>query len=49
MQTLGKTFDAQFKIVFAAIRQLMSPPETKRRVIGFHLKPDEDKPKAKKR
>jgi len=28
-------YDAQFKIVFDAIRQLMIPPETKKRKIGF--------------
>ena len=33
-----------------ARRQLMSPPETKRREIGFHVKhEDEAKQKAKKR
>ncbi|MCK5505442.1 MAG: ORF6N domain-containing protein, partial [Thermodesulfovibrionia bacterium] len=32
---LEKKYDAQFKIVFDAIRQLMSPPEKKKRKIGF--------------
>ena len=32
---LEKKYDAQFKIVFEAIRQLMEPPETKKRPIGF--------------
>ena len=32
---LEKKYDAQFKIVFDAIRQLMAPPESKRRRIGF--------------
>ena len=41
-------YDAQFRIVFDAIRQLMTPPEPKRREIGFHVKYDDDKPKAKK-
>jgi hypothetical protein len=45
---LEKKYDRQFKIVFDAIRQLMSPPEPKRREIGFHVKYDDDKPKAKK-
>jgi phage regulator Rha-like protein len=31
-------YDAQFKVVFDAIRQLMTPPEPKRKQIGFHAK-----------
>ena len=49
LESLEKKYDAQFKVVFDAIRQLMSPPEPKRREIGFHVKYDDDKPKAKKR
>jgi hypothetical protein len=45
---LEKKYDAQFKMVFDAIRQLMSPPEPKRREIGFHVNYDDAKPKAKK-
>jgi phage regulator Rha-like protein len=49
LDALEKKYDRQFKIVFNAIRQLMSPPpEPKRREIGFHVKYDDDKPKAKK-
>jgi Zn-dependent protease with chaperone function len=48
LAALEKKYDAQFKIVFDAIRQLMTPPEPKRREIGFHVKYDDDKPKAKK-
>jgi phage regulator Rha-like protein len=48
LAALEKKYDAQFKIVFEAIRQLMTPPEPKRREIGFHVKYDDDKPKAKK-
>jgi|ERR1035441_3325399 hypothetical protein len=48
LAALEKKYDAQFKVVFDAIRQLMTPPETKRREIGFHVKYDDDKPKAKK-
>jgi len=33
---LEKKYDAQFKIVFDAIRELMIPPEPARRRIGFH-------------
>lgn len=36
LETLEKRYDAQFKIVFDAIRELMSPPEPKeKRPIGF--------------
>lgn len=49
LEALEKKYDAQFKIVFDAIRQLMSPPVKPKREIGFHVKYDDDKPKAKKR
>jgi hypothetical protein len=32
---LEQKYDAQFKIVFDAIRELMKPPEHKKRPIGF--------------
>jgi len=35
LDALEKKYDAQFKEVFEAIRQLMTPPEPKRRPIGF--------------
>jgi hypothetical protein len=35
LDTLEKKYDAQFKVVFDAIRQLMTPPEPKKRKIGF--------------
>jgi len=35
MDALEKKYDAQFKVVFDAIRQLMTPPEAKKRKIGF--------------
>ncbi|MFQ5799170.1 MAG: ORF6N domain-containing protein [Bacteroidota bacterium] len=35
LAALEKKYDAQFKIVFDAIRELMRPPEPKRRPIGF--------------
>jgi hypothetical protein len=35
LEALEKKYDAQFKIVFDAIRQLMRPPEPKKRPIGF--------------
>jgi phage regulator Rha-like protein len=49
LAAMEKKYDAQFKVVFDAIRQLMSPPEKPKREIGFHVKHDDDKPKAKKR
>ena len=38
LDKLEEKYDAQFKGVFEAIRQLMSPPESPRRRIGFHPK-----------
>lgn len=35
LDAMEKKYDAQFKIVFDAIRQLMAPPESKPRKIGF--------------
>ncbi len=35
LEALEKKYDAQFKIVFDAIRQLMASPEPKKRPIGF--------------
>jgi phage regulator Rha-like protein len=35
MDALEKKYDSQFKVVFDAIRQLMAPPEAKKRKIGF--------------
>jgi len=32
---LERTYDGQFKVVFEAIRQLMTPPATSQRQIGF--------------
>lgn len=36
LAALEKKYDAQFKVVFDAIRQLMAPLPAKRRRIGFH-------------
>ena len=49
LAALENKYDAQFKVVFDAIRQLMSPPARPKREIGFHVKYDDDKPKSKKR
>lgn len=38
LDDLEKKYDSQFKIVFDAIRQLMTPPETKKRKIGFEVR-----------
>jgi hypothetical protein len=35
LDALEKKYDTQFKVVFDAIRQLMTPPVTKKRKIGF--------------
>jgi len=35
LEALEKKYDAQFRVVFQAIRQLMTPAETKKRKIGF--------------
>ena len=36
LDELEKKYDAQFKIVFDALRALMEPPAQKRKPIGFH-------------
>jgi hypothetical protein len=38
LEALEKKYDAQFKVVFDAIRQLMRPPDKERRPIGFHAR-----------
>ncbi len=38
LEALEKKYDANFKVVFDAIRQLMTPPNAKRKQIGFHAK-----------
>jgi hypothetical protein len=35
LDALEKKYDTQFRVVFDAIRELMKPPETKKRPIGF--------------
>jgi phage regulator Rha-like protein len=49
LAALENKYDAQFKVVFDTIRQLMSPPVKPKREIGFHVKYDDDKPKSKQR
>lgn len=36
LDELEKKYDAQFKVIFDAIRQLVVVPETPKRRIGFH-------------
>jgi len=41
IEDMEKKYDSQFKVVFDAIRQLMTPPETsKKKPIGFRREPD---------
>ncbi|NLS94617.1 MAG: ORF6N domain-containing protein [Planctomycetaceae bacterium] len=43
LDALEKKYDAQFKVVFDAIRQLMIPPSAPdRRQIGFHAKEESE-------
>ncbi len=35
LDSLEKKYDAQFKVVFEAIRELMKPPEPNKRKMGF--------------
>ncbi len=44
LAALERTYDAQFKVVFNAIRQLMAPPpEAKRKRIGFATEHEESR------
>ena len=43
MEALEKKYDAQFRIVFEAIRQLMKEDENPKTPIGFHLRRGEEK------
>jgi hypothetical protein len=38
LEELEKKYDAQFRVVFDAIRQLMAPPPATRKSIGFHVR-----------
>jgi hypothetical protein len=35
IEAMEKKYDAQLKVVFGAIRQLIAPPEKEKRKIGF--------------
>lgn len=43
LEDLEKKYDKKFKVVFEAIRQLMTPPEPKQRSIGFHASGEQEK------
>jgi hypothetical protein len=43
LQELEKKYDAQFRVVFDAIRELMIPKIPKRRAIGFRTKTPGDR------
>lgn len=38
LEALESKYDRQFKVVFDALRELMQPPETSRKQIGFHVR-----------
>lgn len=38
LDELEKKYDAQFKVVFDALRQLMTPPEPGKKKIGFRVR-----------
>jgi len=38
LNEMERKYDAQFRVVFDAIRELMTPPESKKRKIGFLVK-----------
>ena len=38
LEEMEKKYDSEFKVVFEAIRQLMTPPMKPKRKIGFDLK-----------
>jgi hypothetical protein len=47
LEALEKRYDAQFRAVFEAIRELMTPPERSRRFIGFKV--EEPRPRYRTR
>ncbi len=47
LDALEKKYDAQFRVVFDAIRQLMAPPRPRKRQVGFHWQLAETEEKKK--
>jgi ORF6N domain len=48
LEALERKYDSQFKVVFDAIRQLMSQSDKPKRQIGFHVRYEDEKAKARK-
>ena len=48
LDAMEKKYDARFKVVFDAIRQLMSPSAKPKREIGFHVNYDDDPSERRK-
>jgi ORF6N domain len=42
LDALEEKYDTNFKVVFDAIRELMTPPATEHKAIGFRPRPDRD-------
>jgi hypothetical protein len=38
LDQLERKYDAQFKVVFDALRKLLTPPDPPKRPIGFHVR-----------
>jgi len=49
LDELEKKYDAQFKVVFDAIRALMAAPQPRRRAIGFRVEDDRATYRARRR
>lgn len=49
LEEMEKKYDRQFKIVFDAIRQILTPPEKPRRPIGFQVGEGEPSDPARKK
>ena len=39
LEELERKYDLQFKVVFDALREMVKPPASKRKQIGFHTRP----------
>jgi hypothetical protein len=48
LEEMEMKYDAQFKVVFDAIRQLMTPPDYPKKEIGFRVKEAKVQYKAKR-
>jgi hypothetical protein len=49
LEELEKKYDNQFRVVFDAIRQLMTPPDPPPRKIGFHVREARSKYKVRRK